>query len=335
VGDAISVDEMSRYVGKSIRSVNVPVVGHALAGLAVAAWSDGSQRVVGPESFSQRVLIFIGLSYIPDIATQLAVIAGFRSASIISHSLIFAVGASVVLAPVIARATALSGRQAAVLVVFMALLHDGMDILQSPGRMPLWPIPFVVDIGEWIPATLQGEVLVSLPCVLVALTYQWWKRGFRVPARYDWVSVIAIVSIVASASIASEMRDERERDLIRGRALAESGQYQAALEACAMADRWPSTAAPGRIDYVRAMSWWGLGRIDLAEELYLRSYDADPGYIWAVADLVAMYASSRAPHEERSRKAERWLAILRERFRGHPALPGLTARVERNLAESR
>ena len=313
----------------------MPVVGHAVAGLALAALSDDAQPTVGPQPFGPRALLLVGLAYVPDIAAQLGMSAGLISAQVVSHSLIFAAVFAVVTGPVVARMTRLSLVQALALSLSSVVLHDAMDIAQSPGRMPFWPAHVVVDIGTWIPSSLRGEALVCLPFLLAAFAYQWRRKALQSPSRRDWASLTAVVLVVAAAAVASELRDRRERDLIRARALAESGQYQAALDACAVADRWPSTAAPGRIDYVRAMSWWGLGRDEMAEELYLRSYGADPGYIWAVADLAALYASSSAPIEERTRNAERWLTVLRERFPGHPALPQLIARVQGRLERTR
>jgi hypothetical protein len=144
-----------------------------------------------------------------------------------------------------------------------------------------------------------------------------------------------VAATIVVAVAASEVRDSRERALIRARALAESGQFNAALEESTTADAWPYSTAPGRVDYVRALAWWGLGRADLAEHFYLRSYAADPDYIWAVADLAALYASSDEPVEQRKGKATPWLMILQDRFRDDPALPRLVARVERELQTTR
>jgi len=206
---------------------------------------------------------------------------------------------------------------------------------QSSGRMPFWPHPFPVDIGTWIPATFRGELLSCLPVLIVAVAWRWRRCGWRRPTRVDWASVTAVGMMVCLAATASELRDRRERDLNEARSLAESGQYRAALEACASADRWPSPAAPGRVDYVRAMSWWGLGRTDVAEELYRRSYEAEPGYIWTVADLAALYASSAASSPERQQQAEHWLLVLRNGFSNDPNLERLVARVQRQLERTR
>ncbi len=313
----------------------MPVLGHALAGLAVASWGQASGRIVKPEAFGQRVLLLVALAYIPDLVGQLGVLVGLRGSSLISHSLLASAALSVLLAPFVARATRLSFREAAALSAFSILLHDSMDILQSPRRMPLWPLPVVVSVGRWIPSTLQGELLVCLPLLGAAVAYQWWKGDLRLPTRRDWVSLSVVAAIVVVATAVSEVRDRRERALIRARAFAESGQFNAALEEATTADAWPYPTAPGRVDYVRAMAWWGLGRNDLAEQLYLRSYAADPDYIWAVADLAALYASSDEPAEQRRRKAAPWLMILADRFRDDPALPRLVARVEQELQHTR
>lgn len=313
----------------------MPVIGHALAGLAVAAWGDASGRIVKPETFGQRVLLLVALAYIPDLTAQLGVLAGLRGASVVTHSLLFAAAVSVLLAPLVTRVSQLPFRHAVALIACSMALHDGMDILQSPRRMPFWPVPLVVNVGRWIPSTLQGELLACLPLLGAAVAYHWWRRGLRFPSGRDWVSLSVVAATIVVATAASEVRDRRERALIRARTLAESGQFTAALEESATADAWPYPTAPGRVDYVRALAWWGLGRADLAEQFYLRSYAADPDYIWAVADLAALYASSDEPVEQRTRKAAPWLMILQDRFRNDPALPRLIARVQRELQTNR
>ena len=313
----------------------MPIIGHALAGLAVASWGEASGRIVKPHAFGRRVLLLVALAYLPDLTSQAGVLAGFRGASVIGHSLLYATALSLLLAPLVARISRLSFGQSAALVAFSMAVHDGMDILQSPRRMPLWPLPLVVNVGRWIPSTLQGELIACLPLLGAAVAYQWWKHRLRIPSRRDWVGLSVVVAIVVAATVASEIRDRRERALNRARALAESGQFNAALEESKSADGWPYPTAPGRIDYVRALAWWGLGRTDLAEQLYLRSYEADPDYIWVVGDLAALYASSDQPVEERTRRAAPWLTILRDRFPEDPALPRLVARVQRELATTR
>jgi hypothetical protein len=111
--------------------------------------------------------------------------------------------------------------------------------------------------------------------------------------------------------------------------------YQAALEVLARAEPWPSTTKPGRIDYVRAEAYAGMGDRRRAETYYLRAYRADPTYFWTVADLALFYASSGGPVAERRRLVAPYLNRLRSEFVGHPALPEILARVERKLAAMR
>jgi len=313
----------------------MPVIGHAVAGLAIAAWGDASGKIVRPERFSQRVLLLVALSYLPDLTAQLGVLSGFRGTPVVTHSVLFAGVASLFLGPVVGRISRLSFRHAFALIAVSMLLHDGMDILQSPRRMPFWPAPLVVNVGRWIPPTLQGEVLACLPLLGAALAYVWWKGALRRPTRRDWASLAVVVVIVTAATAFSDLRSRRARALNRARILAETGQYAAALELSETADAWPHTTPPGRIDYVRGVAWWGLGRRDLAEQYYLRSYAADSDYLWVVADLAALYASSDEPIEQRRRKAGPWLTILQDRFRTHPAFNRLVARVERALTRTR
>jgi tetratricopeptide (TPR) repeat protein len=117
-----------------------------------------------------------------------------------------------------------------------------------------------------------------------------------------------------------------------GRALVEQRAYQVALEVLARAERWPSTTKPGRIDYVRAEAYAGMGDRRRAEMYYLRADRADPTYFWTVADLTIFYASSSDPIAERRRLVAPYLNRLRSEFEGHPALPKVLSRVERKLA---
>lgn len=312
----------------------MPVAAHALVGLTVALATQPSRRDHGTGSFGQWSLLMVTLAYVPDVVGEAGMLAGWRSTAVVSHSLLFAIVAAVAIAPLVRRSGG-GGTRGFLLALFSLLAHDAMDILQSPGRAPLWPLPFRVGIGTWIPASLSGEVGVCLVPLICAAVYQYRTSPIRLGTARDWVALGALGLIGVGAVTASELRDRRERDLRRAYALAESGEYEAALEACASADKWPSPARPGRIDYVSAMAWWGLGQTTTAEQLYLRSYEADPDYIWTVADLAAMYAESDAPLAERRQRAERWLAVLNDRFSEHPARPRLIARVQRRLGQER
>ena len=70
-----------------------------------------------------------------------------------------------------------------------------------------------------------------------------------------------------------------------------------------------------------------------AEEAYLRSYRAEPGYFWLVADLAAFYAGTDRSLEERRRLVDPLLARLKDEFRDEPGLPEALGRIERRLAK--
>ncbi len=309
----------------------MPVVGHAIAGLTLAAVMDPPRAGTWSSPLGRWALLLVALAYLPDIAAQGGVMVGVRSFTIVSHSLVFALAVSAVLALPLARLLRTGAATSFLLLLGSLLLHDAMDILQSPGRMPLWPIRLRVDVGVWIPSRLPGEILVSLPFLLLALALRWRELRPRTSLRRDWMALAAALLIVVLAAGVNQTRSQRQQDLRRARQFAESGQYRAALDACERAERWPSTAQPGRIDYIRAVAWLGLGDRARAEQLYLRSYDAESSYIWTVADLALLYAESTAPLEERQAKARHWLTILRADFPRHRALPRLIARVERRL----
>ena len=160
-------------------------------------------------------------------------------------------------------------------------------------------------------------------------------RAGGVKARWAWPGPASIVAIVLAALITHMLRDAREADLEMGRALVRERAYRAALEALTRADRWPSTARPGRIDHVRAEAYLGLGDRRAAELAYLRADRADPTYFWTVADLALFYASSSESLAERRRLVEPYAKRLRSKFVGNPDVPKILTRIERQLVDGR
>jgi len=155
--------------------------------------------------------------------------------------------------------------------------------------------------------------------------------GYR---RRLWLGRGFIVAVVFAAAATHSLRDRREAQLETGRALVEQRAYPAALEVLVRAERWPSTVNPGRIDYVRAEAYAGMGDRHRAEAHYLRAYAADPMYFWTVADLAVFYASSSGSVTERRRLIAPYLSRLQTEFARDPALPEILARVEGKLAGS-
>jgi tetratricopeptide (TPR) repeat protein len=155
------------------------------------------------------------------------------------------------------------------------------------------------------------------------------------PTRIAWLGRAFVGAVVLAAVVTHSLREARESQFEMGRALVEHRAYSAAFEALARAERWPSTTRPGRIDYVRAEAYAGIGDRRLAEASYLRAYQADRTYFWAVADLAFFYASSDELVTDRRRLAAPYLNRLRTEFAGHPDFPWALARVERKLAVPR
>jgi len=69
----------------------MPVIGHALVGLATAVQyeppADRHGRSLGPAAIALWAPVVVVVSYVPDILSQLGSMAGFRHASLAGHSL--------------------------------------------------------------------------------------------------------------------------------------------------------------------------------------------------------------------------------------------------------
>jgi hypothetical protein len=187
-------------------------------------------------------------------------------------------------------------------------------------------------------AALFGGLLVGF-FALRYLAHRWVGRRTvsetgesTEPAWIVWLGRAFIGAVVVAAVVTHSLRDAREAQLETARDLVGHGQFQAGLEALARAEPWPSSSKPGRIDYVRAEAYAGMGDRRHAEAHYLRAYQADRTYFWTVADLALFYASSDESLAERRRLAAPYLSRLRAVFAGHPALPHILSRVQRKLA---
>jgi membrane-bound metal-dependent hydrolase YbcI (DUF457 family) len=294
----------------------------------------------------------VTLAYLPDIIAQLGLIAGWSDGRLLGHSVMFAVVVSPAIGAVLMRLAAVSFARAFVTSLVSLLVHDVLDLAQATDRAPWWPMSNRTTAFDTalIPTDVLGEAAVFGGLLLAFLAVRqaahWWTgRNAADPqnavdpaipgewqARRVWLGRAFIVAIVLGAVLTHSLRDAREADFETGRALVRWRAYQAALDALARAEHWPSTARAGRIDYLRAEAYAGLGDRRRAESYYLRAYRADPMYFWAVADLALFYASSSEPVAVRRRLVAPYLSRLRSEFARHPALPDLLARLERKLA---
>lgn len=314
----------------------MPVIAHAFAGLAIAAAVPAEPVRTGvaarPRSF--WLLALLGLSYLPDILTQLLKPVYGQNASVLSHSVLIAViGGGI--AGLVLSMLGVGVRRAVLVAIGAVLLHDAFDILQSPGREPFWPFLNWESPDELaiLPRRLWGEAIlcVSLLAATVVATRN-RARGDSGSRRLPSLTTVAMVaSMVAVAVSMHYVRGDRERALRRAYALVERRDYAGAIREADRADRWPAPARPGRSDYVRAEAWLGLGDRDKAEQYYLRSHRAAPDYFWTVADLAVLQASGGGSAAERARRAEPWITLLKSGFAGHPALERNLQRVRRAL----
>jgi hypothetical protein len=339
--------------GRQERSVAMPVLGHAFVGLAIGVSTRRSDRQhSAPRGIGAASALWlpavVTLAYLPDIVAQLSVIAGWSDGRLLGHSVLFAVAVSPVIAVVLMWLASVSFLRACVTALVSLLVHDVLDLAQATDRAPWWPLSdrhVGFELGL-IPTGLLHEAAVFGGLLLAFLAlrhaaHRWtgqstvnpWISGEgQVPLV--WLGRAFILAVVLAAAVTHSLRDARDSQLEAGRALVEQRAYQAALEVLAGAEPWPSTTKPGRIDYVRAEAYAGMGDRPRAEAYYLRAYLADPTYVWAVADLALFYASSGEPIAERRRLAAPYLNRLRTEFAGHPGLPEILARVERKLAET-
>jgi membrane-bound metal-dependent hydrolase YbcI (DUF457 family) len=328
----------------------MPVLGHAFVGLgigmAIRPVIRGPSQTPGVEARSPLWLpAIVAIAYLPDVVTQVALLAGWSDGRLFAHSAMFAVAVSPAVAALLMRLAAVPFVRAFLVSLLSLLVHDVLDLLQATDRTLWWPLSdrrVGIDL-VLLPTDSVREAAMfgALLLVFVALRHVMRPRAAQrtldlsLPskgyARRVWLGRASIVAIVVAAALTHELRNVRESQLEAGRALIHQGAYPAALEALGSAEQWPSTAKAGRINYLRAEAYAGMNDRRSAEVHYLRAHWADPGYLWAVADLAVFYASSNHPPAERRRLAAPWVKLLCTDFVAHPALPDVLAHVERKL----
>lgn len=327
----------------------MPVLGHAFVGLAMGMCTrpslGGRASARYPLGSALWVPLAVVLAYLPDVAAQLMVLARFSKAQVISHSVLFAVLASSVIAPALSRIVPFSPLRLLVISLASILFHDLLDLAQATDRVPFWPFSerhvafgrIAIPVDASREALLFGSAFLAfLICRHVAARLTAGHPTSSPVPRTDaacaaWIGRGAIILIMVAVGVTHYLRDVREHQLEEARILLQKHDYPSALRTLDHGERWPSTAKPGRLDYLRAEAYVGLGDRSRAEVYYLRAYQADPTYFWAVADLAIFYASSDAPQAERRRRIAPYLDSLRSRFRSHSDLPRVLATIERDL----
>jgi hypothetical protein len=327
----------------------MPVIGHVFVGLATGILTERANRSDVPCRGRGIVPAFwlsamVALAYFPDIAAEAIGLAGWHNARVLTHSVWFAVGAALGIAPLLAWMALISIRQAFVLSSVCILIHDVLDMFQSTDRLPWWPlVQEPARLGVGLISDDPGWELLGFCAAFVLFLL--WRWAARSPTRRIvppdqrggaggwavWMGRGVIAVVIGAALTTHIMRDQRERQLQEARYRVEGGDYRGGLRLVEQADRWPSTAKPGRADYLRAVAFAGLGVGVQAESYYLRAFEADPTYFWVVVDLAVFYASADRPLGERRRMAAPYVDRLRTQFANRAELPRILGRIEREL----
>ncbi|MFQ5495000.1 MAG: metal-dependent hydrolase [Phycisphaerae bacterium] len=340
------------------------MIGHTFVGLATAMATRPPVRRRATSALWTPIVV--GLAYLPDIVHQAGLLIGVADLRVVTHSILFAVVASVPLSWSLVKIAAIRPRGGYLISVLSILGHDALDLLQATDRRPLWPLsgqPIGLELNL-IPVNSYQEAAVfgGMFC-LFAVSWRLARHGRRhtsVTRRTDprrdadppvasahyvasgrdrsahgaasvWIGRVLVALVVVAASVTHYLRSVRQLDLERARGLVVDRDFQDALATIDRADHWPSTAHPGRLDYLRAEAYLGLGDRRLAERYYRRSVEANPSYFWALADLVVFYASSPGPPEARRRRMSPYLVRLQARFADHRALPRILAKIQRRI----
>ena len=320
----------------------MPVVGHAFVGAATALATARQGDAASPAG--RRPLwipVLVLLAYLPDLPGSILAGARFAEARAFGHSVLFAAIVSVPLGLVLARWAGLRSRAGMAIVAASLLVHDGLDILQSTDRNPLWPFTRetwslghpLLPHGTAAELVLFGGAFALFAAALVRREGRsaWSALG----GRSGLLGALAMGLVMVVAVGVHLARGARERAYRAAETLIRSGRYVESLALLDRAEAWPSVTTAGRIDYLRAEAYQGLGETALAEEHYLRSFRANPGYFWLLADLAAFYAGSERPLAERRRLVDPLVTRLREEFSDEEELPEVLARIERRLAAGR
>ena len=325
----------------------MPVIGHALVGLATAVQyepaADRDGRSLGPAAIALWAPVVVVVSYVPDILSQLGSMAGFRHASLAGHSLAVGLVAGAVIGVLWAAASGLSFLRLTAIAIGAILLHDGLDILQAADRAPFWPWSTrIVSVGVLLPRRSIPEGLLFLALFGAFVV---WRRlsglplGTLVPlvdfrrrasSAAVWAARAAIILVLLTAVGTRTLRSQRERVAQEAARLNARGRYADALRLADAADRWPSLRA-GRLDIIRGEAYEALGEPATAERYFLRAYEKDPTNFWAVADLAEFYAASNAPAADRRRLVKPYADELKRNFSRHEKLNDVLGRVDRQF----
>ncbi len=292
------------------------------------------------------------LAYMPDIAAHAGVLGGLPHARVVTHSVLFAVLAGLLIAPWLRVWFGVPPATARVVAIFSLLLHDVLDLMQATDRHPFWPLDLPatgMDL-QLIPVNSVGEAVwfAIAFCVVVAVRRIFVRRDredsasastnpvspstSRRMTRVYSACVTLVLLTVASGT--HYLRQERERAFSDLNQMLKSGAFSEVLARADGVNRWPGTAKPGRVDYMVAEAYLGLGDRASAKPMLLKACAADPDYFWPLADLAVLYASSPGDRSDREALVAPVVEKLRRTFATHADLKRVCVKIDRLLGEN-
>ncbi len=318
----------------------MPLVGHAFVGVATA-WSL-PPKVKAQEADQEPgtwLSALVGLAYLPDIVGHGAALVGLGDWRVVSHSVVFAVVATAVLAPLLARGFEVSPGRAAAIVSGSVLGHDLLDFLPGSDHVLGWPLldhrlGFRLTV---IPENAIGEAVVFASAFLVFLTARiWfgkttlfggWRRG-----AWRGGAIAGLILVAAVVSHASKAMRDREVDAAED--LLRRHDY---TEALARLDRlrfWPTVRGSSEVERLTARALIGIGDRAGAEERLLAAERREPGDYRTVVDLALFYASSNDSPTERRQKVAPYLTRLQHEFARRRGVGRALDQIAERLASS-
>lgn len=320
----------------------MPLFGHAFVGLGAALYT--KPRAHDSFGAAMWVPILIFLNYLPDIIAQISSFLGRRGAETASHSLVSGVLFSLIISPGLMVLAQLSFRRAFLISLCSILVHDLLDLLQTPGRLFLWPVSSWQFSPEYTltPMSARDEIIVfgffyiAALIIYVTCFYKHNSQPRSVKTKQQqslvWLARILVIIILMSAGATQYLKKIRAEKFNQAKAVLEiTKYYTVGLGLIEEAGRWPYGASFTWIDYFKARAYLGLGDRKQAELYYKKSLDEDPWNIWCVGDLALLYASTNEQIAYRRRRVSPYIKLLVENFSDHPALQGYLKKIEAEI----
>jgi membrane-bound metal-dependent hydrolase YbcI (DUF457 family) len=283
------------------------------------------------------------LNYLPDIVAQVSLLFGWRGAEIVLHSLVSGVLLSFIISPGLKVFARLSFSRAYFISLFFILVHDLLDLLQTPERLILWPFSTWRPSPEYTFTPLSPiDEFIIFGCFFIAslIIYLvcFYKNNSIPPVKTKqkkflvWVARISVGIILVLAASTQYLRKIRAEEFKQAKAILETTKnYHLVLDLIEEAERWPYGGSLAWIDYFKARAYWGLGDRKQAELCYQKSLDEYPLNIWCVGDIAILYASSDEHLADRRHRIFPYVKLLLDHFSDHPSLQGYLNKIEAAL----